>query len=119
MTFDNANAASHVPIEAMRPRISTGSPSSLVISVLMITLFVLCLFCSSIIQLYRCFVGTWANVAATKRLSESRIWETTVVTVMCKMVGFCFGNRLRSGITSSRVVSIVVNYDYDYDNDRV
>ena len=31
----------------------------------------------------------------------------------------CCGNRLRSGITSSRVVSIVVDCDYDYGNDRV
>ena len=31
----------------------------------------------------------------------------------------CCENRLRSGITNNRVVSIVVNYDYDYDNDRV
>lgn len=31
----------------------------------------------------------------------------------------CCENRLRSGITSSRVVSIVVDYDYDYGNDRV
>ena len=26
---------------------------------------------------------------------------------------------LRSGITSSRVVAVVVDYDYDYSNDRV
>ena len=32
---------------------------------------------------------------------------------------FCCENRLRSGIINNRVVSIVVNYDYDYDNDRV
>ena len=31
----------------------------------------------------------------------------------------CCENRLRSGITSSRVVSIVVDCDYDYGNDRV
>ena len=32
---------------------------------------------------------------------------------------YCCENRLRSGITSSRVVSIVVDCDYDYGNDRV
>ena len=37
----------------------------------------------------------------------------------CFEDGFCCENRLRSGITSSRVVSIVVDCDYDYDNDRV
>ena len=31
----------------------------------------------------------------------------------------CCENRLRSGITNSRVVSIVVDCDYDYGNDRV
>ena len=38
---------------------------------------------------------------------------------VCGPCGSCCENRLRSGITSSRVVSIVVDCDYDYGNDRV
>ena len=62
--------------------------------------------------MFGCESNRFTSTACPKNLSETSPSYRSRESQCCE-------NRLRSGITSSRVVSIVVDCDYDYGNDRV